>query len=85
MAATEGLGQPSAQRSCLAVVDPMRFDNLVLAAFQRAVEIIRDIDIACYEPGVAEFFFNFAREIDQHKASPGGISGLLDLCEAMCG
>src|SRR5215475_13776988 len=63
----------------------MRLDNGVLAPLQRVVEIVRHLDIVCYEPDVAKRSIHFGSQIDQHKPNPGGVGRLLDLRKAIRG
>ena len=50
----ERVREPGAQRSGVVVAAVMRFDDLLLAGFQRPVEIGRDDDVVRNEAGGAE-------------------------------
>src|SRR5262245_50919203 len=67
------------------VIDTMRLENSVFALLQRAVEIVRHLDIVRYEPDVAKRFIHFGSQIDQYKPNPSGVGRLLDLRKAVRG
>src|SRR5579862_250697 len=79
----ERIGQPPAQCSCLAALDPAGLYDRIFTFFQGVIEVSRRTDVTGQKPDVSERFFEFAREVDQHKLYPVGVGHLLDLREAV--
>ena len=61
----------------------MRFDDILLAEFERAVDIGCNNDVVGNEPGGAKGAVQFRREIDQHDPRAAGGGRLLDLRETV--